>query len=132
MAQRARELAEAQQFDEDEDFIYTYDMFDEWYEVHAAREATLVVGEGAAAAADPAEARGAVAGEELAVAVEGVPPPIMRPRTSDEERAIRAEQERWRRLAALVAFPAGHAHERPRPAPPSIRKTKSAPAARAD
>ena len=89
--------------EEEEGMLYTWDMWDAWYEEQAAAEA-------AAAAAGAAEEGGA-----------GPAAPV-RQLTTDEERELRAEQERWRRMAALVPL-ALMAQPAPRPLAPAKMKT---------
>ena len=85
LAQARRNLIDDDDSDDEEAaMLYTYDMWDDWYEEQARQE----------------EAAAALAAE--AAAAGPLPLPVMRQMTTDEERAVRAEQERWRRVAALV------------------------------
>ena len=102
-AEARRRLEEEE---EEEGMLYTFDMWDAWYEEQAA-----------------AEAAAAAAGAGGAVEEGGTGPTVVvRQLTNDEERAIRAEQERWRRMAALVPL-AMMAQPAPHPLPPARMKT---------
>lgn len=92
-----RALAGGDDSDDEEGPIYTFDMWDAWYEEHgwptdgapptAARPAIDIADE-------------AGEGDEAAT----VPPLIRRQLTSEDERRLSEEHERWRRLSALVVM----------------------------